>query len=128
LATLIAAAVVLVMHWMKQNSVDLVNRFADIPTTVLLLSAAMVHHVTLCLAVLLRAERRDPLLQISVFGGLLTVSVVWLAARLGSPYDVALVNLACTLLGLIIAMRHYRHFALRVLTASSREASIYVAD
>lgn len=127
LTALIAVAVILAMYWMKRNNVTLVNRLADIPTTAALLSAAIVHHIAACLAVVLRAERRDPLLRVSVFGGILTVCVVWFAARLGRPLDVAAANLVCTLPGLIVAMQHYRRFARRTL-AASHEASIPVGD
>jgi len=75
-----------------------------------------VHHMVQCFAVVLRAERREPLMPISVVGGLLTVLVVWIAARYGGTPEIALANLSCALVGIPIAFAYYQRFMARGLS------------
>ena len=88
-------------------------RFADFGTTGLLIATAVVHHVVTCFAVVLRSERRDPLLLLSVAGGFVTVACMTIAAALTNVRGVALVYFFCTGLGLPIAYAIYRKFARR---------------
>jgi hypothetical protein len=113
LAAVLAAAALLLVHGMAQQGLPLAARLADTGTTAALLAAALVHHATACFAVMLRAERREPLLAVSVLGGLFTLFVVWLSARQGSLQHIALANLACTLVGFSIALRLYLRLAAR---------------
>ncbi len=114
LAGLIAGAVLLGQLMLSATSFSIAARLPQLLPLAALLAAGLGHHVTACLAVLLRAEQREPLLRVTVFGGLFTLGVTWLAASSGDTVDVAVAHLACTLLGLTIAVVHYRRFALRV--------------
>lgn len=73
-------------------------------TTTLVLATAVVHHIVICLAVVLRAEGREPLLIPSVAGGFLTVAAIWAAAHYGTLRNIATVNLALALVGVPIAV------------------------
>ena len=74
----------------------------------MVLLTASIHHLVMCMAVPLRAERMEPLLTISFFGSLATCVAIWLAAHYGTLFDIALTNLACASIGLIFATRIYR--------------------
>ena len=88
-------------------------RFADLGTTGFLVAAAIVHHVVACLAVVLRSERRDPLLWLSVAGGAVTVACMTIVAATSTTRGIALAYLVCTALGLPIAYAIFRKFAQR---------------
>lgn len=113
LAMCAAGAVFGAIWWMTRMNIPFAERFADLGTTGWLLAAAVVHHVIICFAVLLRAERREPLLVASVAGGVLTVVAVWIAARHGVARDVAVANLLCNALGIPIVLAYYRGLMLR---------------
>lgn len=83
-------------------------RLTDPVTTAIMLATATLHHVVACFAIPLRAERREPFLWISLFGGSITALIIWLAARYGSPLDIALAYLGCTAAGLVIAYHLFR--------------------
>jgi hypothetical protein len=118
LSTMLAvamAACALVAHGMlAKGGFGLTSRLPPVSALGALVVAGLGHHVTLCLAVLLRAEQREPLLKVTVFGGLFSLVVVWLAARAGGTAEVAYAHLACTVLGLGIAIVHYRRFTSRL--------------
>jgi hypothetical protein len=107
-AILITSSLFLGVWWITEKKLPFAYRFADLMTTGALLATAVVHHVVQCFAVVLRAERREPLLAASIFGGLLTLLVVWASARYGDLRDIALANLACSLVGIPIVMVYYR--------------------
>jgi hypothetical protein len=88
-------------------------RTADLIATAAFLATAVVHHIVLCIAVLLRAERREPLLAASIMGGLLNVVVIWMAARHGDLHAIALANLGCAAIGIPIAAAYYRRCTVR---------------
>jgi hypothetical protein len=89
------------------------QRLADLPTTAALMVAAVLNHVTVALAVLLRAERREPLLALSTVGGALTLAAVWWAARGGSLFSPALAAALMSSVGLAWTWLLYRAFAVR---------------
>jgi len=112
-AALLVFGLLLALWWMSEKEISLASRLADLTTTSALLIAAVVHHVVICFAVLLRAERREPLLLASVFGSLFTVLAVWFAARYGGLRDIALANLGCALIGIPIVLTLYRRLTIR---------------
>jgi hypothetical protein len=83
------------------------ERSAGFPATAMLLASAVIHHVVLCASVLLRSERRDPLLPYSIAGSLITVCALWYAARLGDLSYVAFAYLACSCLGLAMGLHAF---------------------
>jgi hypothetical protein len=93
----------------------LTMRFADPSATSLLIASAVPHHLVACFAVVLRSERRDPLLPLGIVGGLTTVIAMTFAAS-GGPLDrVAATYLFCTAATVPIAYAVYRRFAARQL-------------
>jgi hypothetical protein len=79
------------------------ERNAAPATSAILHSTGVVHHAVNCFAVLLRAERREPFLLVSVVGGVVTALGIWLSARYGSMLTVVVTNLLLALTGLPIA-------------------------
>jgi hypothetical protein len=92
-----------VLWWTRQRGFTFSLRMTDPATTAIILSAAVVHHIVLCIAMFLRAEGREPLLIPSVIGGVVTVSAVWLTAHFGTARDIAIVNLVLAVGGIPIA-------------------------
>lgn len=85
-----------------------VERLTDPLTTMLILSAAIMHHMVACFAMPLRAERREPFLIISVAGGIMSCFGIWIAAHFGTARDIAWVNLLLAAVGVPIAYYIYR--------------------
>lgn len=83
-------------------------RSAGYAATALLLGAAVLQHVVLCASILLRSERRDPLLPYSVSGSLITVCALWYAAGAGGLVHVALAYFLCSCLGFAMGMHAFR--------------------
>jgi len=107
------AAAALVFLWgIERTSPTFASGYAGLGTTGLLLAAAIVHHVVFCIAVLLRSERRDPLLPFSIFGSLITLGVVWLAAHSGPLLHVAAAYFLCACVGLALVLATF-HARLR---------------
>ena len=104
---LAALALFLALTWTTEHKLQYVDRFADTVTTGILLATAVVHHITHCFSVVLRAERRDPTLPFTVIGSVALVVVIWLCARYGGPRDIALANLALTIPGIPIVIFLY---------------------
>jgi hypothetical protein len=103
------AVVALASLWALQRlSTAFASGFAGLEATGFLLAAATIHHLMICIAVLLRAERRDPLLPFSIVGSVLTIGIVWLAAHFGSLADVAAAYFASACLGLALVMVTFR--------------------
>ncbi|RTL42078.1 MAG: hypothetical protein EKK53_12345 [Burkholderiales bacterium] len=90
------------------------ERLPDLLTLALLLLAGLAHQATACLAVVLRAERLEPLLRVSVVGGVASLVLIAAVARAASLSAVAGAHLVCTLAGLWIAHRHYRRLLQRL--------------
>lgn len=105
-----AAAVLLAIGlWQAQKiGLSFALRLTDPLTTAIVLAAAVVHHIVICMAMFLRAEGREPLLVPSVVGGLITMSAVWLTSRFGSQTDIAVANLLCALCGIPIVLLLHR--------------------
>jgi hypothetical protein len=78
--------------------------YAGLAATGFLLAAAVIHHLLICIAVLLRSERRDPLLPFSIGGSLFTLCIVWLAAHFGSLANIAAAYFVCTCIGLALVL------------------------
>ena len=93
-------------------------RLADAGTMAALLAMGLVHHVVGVLAVLMRAERREPLLGISLLGGVVVVAAVWFAAQTGTLLGPALASAAIAIGGLLWTLRLYRGLADRVFGAA----------
>lgn len=111
LAALLALAVVAaLLHWLP----PLAERLPDLATLSLLLAAGLAHQATACYAVVLRAERQEPLLRVSVIGGLGGLVLIAAVARVTGLPGVALAHLGCTLVGLLIAWRHCQRLLQRL--------------
>jgi len=111
-SSVVAAAAALVglvvLIGVEQHAARYAARFADVATTGILLATAVVHHVTHCFAVVLRAERRDPTFALTVVGSILLVTTVWICAHTGGPREIAIANLAITLPGIPLVIHFYR--------------------
>lgn len=105
------AAAIAVLLLARQRGITFAQRLPDPWTTVLVLVTAIVHHIVICLAVVLRAEGREPLLIPSVAGGIVNIAAIWLAAHYGTLQTVAAVNLALAVIGIPIAalLLRWRH-------------------
>jgi hypothetical protein len=100
-----AAAVSAFSLWqLYEKGYGFALRLTDPVTTAVFLGTAVVHHVVGCFAVLLRAEGREPMLGISVVGAVANAVAILLAARFGSPFAIALANLACAASGLLVTL------------------------
>ncbi len=122
-AGLLAFGLVYALEWMNEREMSFAGRLADTTTTGILVLAALVHHVVQCFAVILRSERREPLLAVSIVGGLLTVMAAWLSARYGDVRDIALANLACASIGIPIVLIYYRRMSMQALANEGRSIS-----
>lgn len=98
-----AAGLALALWCAREVGLGFAFRLTDPTTTAIVLSAAVAHHTVICVAMFLRAEGREPLLAVSVVGGLGTVMAVWLVARHGAPRDIAVANLLSSLAGVLAA-------------------------
>jgi len=90
-----------------------IARFDVMSATLLLVACAIVHHVIACFTVLLRAERRDPMLVPNVVGGLVGVALMSLAAMQSGTTMIAFVYLLWMIVLLAIAWSRYQRFAIR---------------
>jgi len=117
-AASLAGGVYFALWWASYKGLPLADRASDMATTGLLLIAALVHHAVHCFAVILRAERREPLLPISVGGGVITVFLVWVLARYGNIYHIAVAYLACTVVGMLVVLWYYKHSAINQLSSN----------
>ena len=73
-------ATIVLFLWLRRQAPDFMARFAGPTTTGLLIASAVVHHVVACIAVVLRSERRDPLLVVGIVGGVVTIALMTVAA------------------------------------------------
>ena len=85
------------------HGLEIAQRMADPLTLALLLATGVVHHLVATQAVLLRAEIREPLLMISLIGGVANLAGGWLAAHFATPPAIAATALACALIGLVVS-------------------------
>jgi hypothetical protein len=105
----LAASLLSVVLWQARNfGVTVALKLPDPVTTSIILVTAVVHHFVSCYAVFLRAEGREPLLVASVVGSVFTATVIWSAAHYGTLRDVALVNLACAMIGVPVVLILFR--------------------
>lgn len=104
------AAVAALLRWAPL----LAGRLPDLGTLSLLLVAGLAHHATACYAVVLRAERLEPLLRLSVIGGMASLALIAVVARMADLPGIAATHLGCTLLGLWLTRDHYRRLLLRL--------------
>lgn len=79
---------------------DISRRMTDLSTLAVILITGVIHHVVCCQAVLLRAQVKEPLLAISVIGGIVNIIGAFVAARFGPPLLIALSALTCALIGI----------------------------
>lgn len=101
----VAAVVLTIVLWRaRELGVTFALRLPEIPTTALILSAAVVHHFVACFAMFLRSEGREPLLVPSIAGATFTVAAIWLTAHYFDLRDIAIVNLACALIGIPVVL------------------------
>ncbi len=108
-----ALATVVVFVGLRVVQPDVMARFAGPVTTGLLIASAIAHHVIACISVVLRSERRDPLLWLGIVGGLVTLGLMTAVALRGELAGVALTYLLCTTATVPVALAAYRRFALR---------------
>jgi hypothetical protein len=90
-----------------QLSIPFAQRSADLLTTALLLLLGFVHHLVACVAVLLRAQRQEPFLGVTVFGAFLNAVVVAVVSKHGELWAVAASSLAVSFIGLAFAVWLY---------------------
>ncbi len=98
----------IILWWLTYIRLPYVDRLADWLTATALLAAGVVHHIVYCFAVLLRAERREPLLWVNGIGGMLTIAVLWISAHFGKPQSIAATNLCCAVVGLLLVYFIYQ--------------------
>lgn len=108
LSTGLAVMVFASLWWLGLRGFSVVERFADPLSTSLVLAAGVVHHFVHCVAVFLRADRTEPLLGLSLFGGMLTLGTIWVVASHGGVREIAVAFLALSIVGLPILFRLYR--------------------
>lgn len=108
LSATLGGTAALVIWYASESGWPIAARLASPGATTVVLVTASIHHLVMCMAVPLRAERMEPLLTLSFFGSLATCLAIWLAAHYGTLFDIALTNLACASIGLIFATRIYR--------------------
>lgn len=99
---------------LRQGFPAFADRLPDLLTLGLLLGAGLAHQATACLAVVLRAERLEPLLRVSLIGGAISLVLIAGVARIASLPSVAATHLLCTLVGLGIARQHYQRLLHRL--------------
>jgi hypothetical protein len=104
----LALAVFVVLWWLDTQGLPVFERFADPLTTGLVLAAGVVHHLVHCVAVFLRADRTEPLLGLSLLGGLLTLATIWVVATYGDVREIGLAFLALSAVGLPFLLHLYR--------------------
>jgi hypothetical protein len=93
-----------------QLGVPFAQRSADLLTTALLLLLGFVHHLVACVAVLLRAQRQEPFLRVTVFGAFLNAVVVAVVSKHGELWAVAASALAVSFVGLAFTVWLYGCF------------------
>lgn len=82
---------------------DISRRMTDLVTLTIVLATGLAHHLVACQAVLLRAYAKEPLLAISVIGGIANIIGAFVAAHFGTLPIIATVALACALIGLSVS-------------------------
>jgi hypothetical protein len=112
-AVLGAACTVVAFVVLRGLAPTAMARFAGAATTALLVASAVAHHVIACISVVLRSERRDPLLALGIVGGLVTLGFMTVAAVRGELTGIALTYLLCTAATVPVATVVYRRFAAR---------------
>ena len=114
-----ALATIVVFLLLRREAPDVMARFAGPTTTGLLIASAIAHHVVACISVVLRSERRDPLLVVGIVSGLVTVALMTAAALRDELTWIALAYLLCTAATLPVAWAIHRRFALRQRTVGA---------
>ena len=112
-AALGVVATIAVFFVLRDHRPDVMDRFADPATTVLLVASAVAHHVVACVSVVLRSERRDPLLVLGIVAGVVTVGGMTIAAAYGALTAIASTYFACTFATVPLAFAIHRRFAVR---------------
>ncbi len=112
-------ATLVVFFVLRDVRPDVMDRFADPATTVLLVASAVAHHLVACVSVVLRSERRDPLLALGIVAGLVTVGGMTIAAAHGELTAIALTYFACTYATVPVAFAIHARFAARQRTAAT---------
>jgi hypothetical protein len=110
----LAFVVLASLGWLGAEGVSIVDRFADPLSTSFVLAAGVVHHFVHCVAVFLRADRTEPLLGLSVFGGVLTLATIWAVAAYGGVREISLAFLMLSAVGLPILFHLYRRRVARL--------------
>jgi hypothetical protein len=110
LAFLLACLFCSLQYVALMNGWSFAARMGDISTNMFLMATALVHHGIACFAVVLRAEQKDPLLPVSLGGGLALVLAISLAARFGDLADVAAVNFLVSMTGIPFVWLFMRRF------------------
>lgn len=93
---------------------QIADRIVDLCTLAAIFLTGFISHVVACQAVFLRAQAKEPLLGISIFGGIANILGGTLAAKYGNIYLVATSGLVCAAFGLLVCtylylMQHH-HF------------------
>ena len=112
-AALGALSTIVVFLMLRHVAPEVMARFAGPTTTGLLVASAVAHHVVACISVVLRSERRDPLLVVGMVAGVATLAMMTVAAVEGALTGIAFAYLACTAATVPVAWTVYRRFAVR---------------
>lgn len=101
-ALVFAAGVAFIaLQWLAiERGWNVAARMGDPETNAWLMAAALIHQGTACWAVVVRAERQDPMLPLSIFGGLALIGAIVYAAHGTDLRDVAIANFIVTLAGI----------------------------
>jgi hypothetical protein len=106
LLAVVSAILVWVLFSLAASAdLDISRRMTDLWTLGVIFSTGVIHHVVASQAVLLRAQVREPLLAISVIGGIVNISAAFIAAHFGTSLEIALSGLTCALVGLGVTTR-----------------------
>ncbi len=103
LAATIAMMISVGMWLLTRLGLPFMSRFSDPLTTSILLATGVLHHITHCFAVILRAGRREPLLTLSIVGGLAHALGIWIAAHFGGPHEIACTSFFVAFTGIPVA-------------------------
>jgi hypothetical protein len=114
LVTAAMACAVLGASWLAtQCGLSLMQRVASIPTIAYLAFVTMVNSVIFASAVFMRAHREEPMLTVSVVGGILTALAAWLGSMYGATAMMQGYVAVTTLIGLPWTLLLLRGFLAR---------------
>lgn len=102
----VSAAFCAVVLWqLRERGFAFAAKFTEPVTTAIIVATAVVHHFVICVAALLRAEGREPLLWPSVFGGASMAYILWLTVHVfDGSRSIAVANFLCVVGGIPLVL------------------------